>query len=133
MTDIEYIKHLRQMAIALKFSFPPTFKGYSSKRLVKLYNGVGAEWMPRMFRNVVTWIVRLLCDKAEAAVLIHDFEYTRKKKSYWRFTVANVRLAYNAAKSRRPFLGIAAAILCQLFGWGAYKAGREVLGNGTTP
>ena len=129
MTDIEYIKYLRQMAIALKFSFPPSFKGYSSRRLVKLYNGIGAEWMPKALRDLVTYI----CDRLEAAALLHDFEYTRKKKSYWRFTVANVRLAYNAARSRRPFLGIAAAILCQLFGWGAYKAGREVLGNGTTP
>ena len=117
------------MAIALKFSFPPSFKGYSSRRLVKLYNGIGAEWMPKALRDLVTYI----CDRLEAAALLHDFEYTRKKKSYWRFTVANVRLAYNAARSRRPFLGIAAAILCQLFGWGAYKAGREVLGNGTTP
>lgn len=127
MSDIEYIKYLRQMAIALKFSFPPTFKSYSSKRLVKLYNGIGAEWMPKWFRNFVTYI----CDRLEAAALMHDFEYTRKKKSYWRFTVANVRLAYNAAKSRRLFLGIAAAILCQLFGWWAYKAGKEVLSNGT--
>ena len=131
MSDIEYIKYLQQMAIALRFSFPKNFKSYSSKRLIRLYNGVGADWMPKWLRKVTTWLCRLLCDKAEAAVLIHDFEYTRKKTSYWRFTVANVRLTYNAAKSSRPFLGIAAAILCQLFGWGAYKAGKEVLSNGT--
>ena len=129
MTDIEYIKYLRQKAIALKFSFPPNFKRYNSKRLLRCYNGIGAEWMPKWFRNFVTYI----WNELEAAALLHDFEYTHGPKSYWRFTVSNIRLAYNAAKSGRPLLGIGAMIVCQLFGWGAYKAGREVLGNGTAP
>ena len=42
MTDIEYVRYLRQTAIALKFSFPPNFKKYNSQRLVKRYNGIGA-------------------------------------------------------------------------------------------
>ena len=129
MTNIEYIKYLRQKAIALKFSFPPNFKRYNSKRLLRCYNGIGAEWMPKWFRDFVTYI----WDELAAAALLHDFEYAHGAKSYWRFTVANVRLAYNAARSRRPLLGIGAMIVCQLFGWGAYKAGKEVLGNGTAP
>ena len=129
MTDIEYIKYLRQKAIALKFSFPPNFKRYNSKRLLRCYNGIGAEWMPKWFRNFVTYI----CDELEAAALLHDFEYTHGPKSYWRFTVANVRLAYNAARSRRLLLGIGAMIVCQSFGWYAYKNGKELLSNGTAP
>ena len=127
MTNVEHIKYIRQKAIALKFSFPPTFKRYSSKRLVKLYNGIGAEWMPKWFRGFVTYIFYRL----EAAALLHDFEFTRKKKSYWRFTVANLRLAYNAARSRRPLLGLGAMVICQIFGWYAYKNGKELLSNGT--
>ena len=128
MSDVEYIKYLRQMAIALNFSFPPDFKRYNSRRLLRCYNGVGAEWMPKWMIKTVTFF----CDRIEAAALLHDFEYTHGKKSYWRFTVANVRLAYNAAKSRRLFLGIAAAIICQLSGWYAYINGKEVLSNGVS-
>ena len=127
MTDIEYIRYLRQTAVALKFSFPPNFKRYNSKRLLRCYNGVGAEWMPDWLLKIVTF----LCDRLEAPALIHDFEYVHGAKSYWRFTVANVRLAYNAAKSRRILLGIAAMIICQLFGWYAYKHGKELLTNGS--
>ena len=127
MTDIEYIRYLRQTAVALKFSFPPNFKRYNSKRLLRCYNGVGAEWMPDWLLKIVTF----LCDRLEAPALLHDFEFVHGKKSYWRFTVANVRLAYNAAKSRRMLLGIAAAIICQLFGWYAYKNGKELLTNGS--
>lgn len=130
MVNLAYIKYLRQMAIALKFSFPKNFKSYSSKRLVRLYNGVGAEWMPEWLRKVMTWLVRLLCDKAEAAVLIHDFEFTREAKSYYKFTKANLRLAYNCFRSRRLLVGICAAVICQLFGWSAYKSGKEMFGNG---
>ena len=126
MTDIEYIRYLRQTAIALKFSFPPGFKRYNSQRLLRCYNGIGAEWMPDWMRKAVTYI----CDRLEAAALIHDFEYTHGKKSYWRFTVANVRFAYNACRSRRPVAGLSGAILCQLFGWPAYKNGKEVFANG---
>ena len=127
MTDIEYVRYLRQTAIALKFSFPPNFKKYNSQRLVKCYNGIGAEWMPKWLRHFVTDVFFIL----QAPALIHDFEYTHGKKSYRNFTVANVRFAYNSARSRRLLLGVAAAILCQMFGWFAYKNGKEKSSNGT--
>ena len=127
MTDIEYVRYLRQTAIALKFSFPPNFKRYNSQRLVKCYNGIGAEWMPCKLRSLVTELFFIL----QAPALIHDFEYTHGKKSYRNFTVANVRFAYNSARSRRLLLGVAAAILCQMFGWFAYKSGKEKSSNGT--
>lgn len=132
MTNLAYIKYLRQTAIVLKFSFPKNFKSYSSKRLIRLYNGVGAAWMPSVIRNIITWLCRLLCDKAEAAVLIHDFEFTREAKSYYKFTKANLRLAYNCFRSKRLLVGICAAIICQLFGWSAYKSGKEMLTDGAS-
>ena len=122
MRDIDYIKYLKLEAVAKHFSFPPGFKRTNSARLCQLYNGIGAEWMPKWMRSLITYIA----DRLEAPALIHDFEYTIGKKSYWRFTVANVRLAYNSAKCKRPFLGITAAVVCQLFGWWAYKGGKEV-------
>lgn len=125
--DIEYIRYLRQTAIALKFSFPPNFKRYSSARLLRCYNGVGAEWMPKLIVKFLTWF----CDRLAAPSLLHDFEFVHGKKSYWRFTVANLRLAYNCAKNRRFFVGVAAAIICQVFGWSAYKYGKELLTNGS--
>ena len=128
MYSVEHIKYLRQKAIALNFSFPANFKRYSSKRLVSIYNGIGAEWMPEFLRKITSFIF----DRLEAAALLHDFEYTRQKKSYWHFTVANLRFAYNAAKSRQLLAGVAGALLCQLFGWRAYKTGKEDFKDGTS-
>ena len=129
MTDIEYIRYLRQTAIALKFSFPPGFKRYNSDRLLNLYNGVGADWMPKFARRFLSWAFPFL----EAPALLHDYEFTHgKKKSYWRFSVANVRLAYNCARNRQLLIGIAAAVICQIFGWSAYRNGSEVISNGNT-
>jgi hypothetical protein len=127
MNDIEYIQYLRKQAVALKFSLPANFKRYNSKRLLRCYNGIGAEWMPAWLRDFVTDIFFIL----QAAALIHDFEYTHGKKSYWNFTVANVRFAYNAARSHRLVIGIAGALLCQVFGWYAYTHSKEISPNGT--
>lgn len=126
MDNLEYVRYLRQTAVALKFSFPSNFKKYNSKRLIKCYNGIGAEWMPKAMRDFVTDVFFSL----QAPALIHDFEYTHGKKSYWNFTVANVRFAYNAARCHRLLLGVSVATLCQLFGWYAYKNGKESQ-NGT--
>ena len=128
MTDIDYVRYLRRTAIVLKFSFPANFKRYNSSRLVRCYNGIGAEWMPQKLRDFMTDMFFSL----QAAALIHDFEYTHKKKSYWRFTVANVRFAYNACRSRRPFSGIAGALICQIIGWKPYLNGKEKTSNGTS-
>ena len=120
MSDIGHIRYLRKTAVLLGFSVPENFRRYSSKTLLRCYNGVGAQWMPGWMRKIFTYI----CLHLEAAALIHDFEYTRKKKSYGHFTKANLRLAYNACRSRHPVLGAASALLCQLFGWYAYKNGK---------
>lgn len=122
MRDVDYIKYLRAEAVAKGFSFPAKFKKTNSGKMAKLYNGIGAEWMPKLLVRIITYI----CDRLEAPALVHDFEYSMKPKTYWRFTVANVRFAYNSAKCRRPVLGIAGAVICQLFGWWAFKNGKEI-------
>ena len=67
----------------------------------------------------------------QAAAFVHDWEYSLPEKSYRAFTAANCRLAANTAREAlydcRVSLvpaGIAAAVLCQLFGHAAYLRGR---------
>ena len=50
-------------------------------------------------------------------------EYEHQRKTYGAFTLANLRLACNAAMDKHPFAGLAAAILCQLFGWKGFRKG----------
>ena len=121
MRDIDYIKYLRAEAVAKHFSLPPKFKKTNSAIMSKMYNGIGAEWMPKWLVYIVTFI----CDRLEAPALVHDFEYSTGKKTYWRFTVANMRFFLNSAKCKRPLLGMAACVICQLFGWYAFKHGKE--------
>ncbi|MDD3155341.1 MAG: hypothetical protein PHS41_10770 [Victivallaceae bacterium] len=54
----------------------------------------------------------------------HDFDFAIGG-SYWKFTIANLRLAYNSCRDGIAFVGIAAAILCQLFGWMAWKEAKK--------
>lgn len=121
MRDIEYIDYLRAEGKAKRFNLPDDFCRTTSDKMVKLYNGIGAEWMPKWMRKLVTYI----CDRLEAPALVHDFEYSTNPKTFRRFTKANLRFAYNAAKCRRPILGLVGAIICQLFGWWAFKNGKE--------
>lgn len=122
MNSIEYVRYLRQEAIARKFSFPKNFKKTSSARLVRCYNGIGAEWMPDWLRRIITEIF----DRLKAPALLHDYEFTYAKKTVWNFLVANLRFAYNSAKCKRPILGIAGALFCTVFGWWAFKNGKEL-------
>jgi hypothetical protein len=59
--------------------------------------------------------------------MLHDIEYLNPNKSYWNFTKANFRLCYNAFKARHPISGITFAVICQLFGWSAWKEGKETM------
>lgn len=116
---VEHIRALRAYAVDKKFSFPPGFKRFSCLRLRKAYNGIGAEWMPKILRRMLTWFLTDL----EAAALLHDFEFIYAPKTAWNFIVANVRFVYNAARSRHPLSGLAAGILLMLFGYRAWKEG----------
>lgn len=116
------IKMLKAIAIAKGFSLPAGFIKRSYARLQKVYNGIGAEWMPKFLRKFITWLLTGL----EAAALVHDFEWSKQKKSLWHFLVSNLRLWYNAAKLRHFFSGGTAALICTIFGWSAYKSGKEL-------
>lgn len=126
MDDLMHILTLKQAAVWMKLSLPEGFAECSLLRLFGCYNGVGAQWMPHRMRRLLTEWFSFLA----AASLIHDYEFTCLPKSYWNFTKANLRLAYNAAKSGKLLTGSAAAVICQLFGWSAYKPGK-VSQNGT--
>lgn len=108
----------------------PAYFGRVPTRCVRsAYNGIGPEaWCP-FFRKLTTWLLNTF----EADALIHDVEYTYAERTYWAFTVANARFAYNAAKvavaeygiSRQALryaaCGTVFALLCQLFGWSGFK------------
>ena len=106
---------------------PDSFWNASDAELKATCNGVGAERWPRWLRAVLSVLLRPL----DASSAPHDWEYSLPDKSYRHFTEANFRLAVNACKEAlydvRPAvipLGILAAVLCQIFGWHAYRTGR---------
>ena len=118
---IEHIDKLLQVIVAKNMSLPSNWTGKDPDALREIYNGIGAEWMPRKLRRFISFILSRL----EPVALIHDVEFSDGQKKYWLFTKANCRFIWNAVKMDRPFLGIACALLCQIFGWGAYKIGKD--------
>jgi len=92
---------------------PELFRFATIEVLQACYNGIGPDRWSSRFRRFTTWILTFL----EASALIHDWEFTYQPKTYGYFTLANIRLAWNASKDHHPFSGITAAVLCQLFGW----------------
>ena len=123
MFSLKHIKKLYKHAKDMGFSFPDEVQVKSLAWMRRHYNGIGAEWLPRWVRKMTTFFLSPL----EPAALLHDVEYLGKNKSYWRFTVANFRLFLNAAKDKYFFLGLGAALVCQLFGWSAWKEGKETM------
>ena len=119
--SIPHLQMLRTIALAKNFSFPAGFRRRSYRQLQNIYNGIGAEWMPGPIRRAITWLLTDL----EAAALVHDYEWSLHQKSVWHFLLSNWRLWYNSAKLRRFFAGGAAALLCTVFGYRAYRKGKE--------
>ena len=98
----------------------------SGVELAAACNGVGPDCWPAWLRYMFTWLLRPL----EASAMIHDMDYSLPDKTFRSFTAANVRLAANCTKEAlydiRPAaipLGFLAALLCQIFGWNAYRKG----------
>lgn len=135
MDDIEqysrsHIRELRYLAVIHELSAPDGFWTESEEWLTELYNGIGPEAWSGRFRRLTTWLLSFF----EADALIHDYEYSLPEKGYWKFTLANVRFAWNACvlafgsysfrrACRVAVLGVFLALLCQIFGYGGYKAG----------
>ena len=129
VTDIEF---LWQLCLKIRVYAPPEFWTVSRDELRRSYNGVGPEHWPQWARKTLSVLLRQFA----VAALVHDWEYSRQYKSWGMFCDANLRLALNVGKlalyERRPvliFYGIAAGLLCQLFGYKSYCEGklREVV------
>lgn len=119
--SLRHIKRILRDIKDSKLSVPAGFWEHSPQWVRRHYNGIGADWMPRFVR---AWATKIL-DKLEAPSLVHDIEYLDTDKTYWKFTKANFRLWRNAIKKKRFFIGGFCALLCQLFGWSAYRDGKE--------
>lgn len=119
----QHITKLRRRIIARKMLAPDGFFKCPTKQLRKYYNGIGPErWSPFLRKKVTSAL-----DILEAPALIHDFEFSQKEKSYWRFTCANFRLLVNAWKDKCFAAGLAAGVICQFFGYRAYKRGGIII------
>jgi hypothetical protein len=121
--SLNHIKYLCEYAHKNNFSFPENAKGKSFHWLQKHYNGIGAEWMSPRIRKLATICLRHM----EAESMYHDVEFLQKNKSFWNFTKANLRLFYNGIKARHFFSGLTMAIICEFFGWSAWKEGKETM------
>ena len=119
---------LRRSAAQLGMSAPAEFWRVSPEELALCYNGIGPEKWSSRFRKLTTVLLWFFREDA----LIHDYEFSRSKKSYLAFTIANVRFVVNACrKACRLYPGamlirIAAfalflGVLCQIFGYKCYK------------
>ncbi len=120
----EHVGMLRRSARRLGCSAPAAFWNAPLRLLQECYNGIGPEAWSSRFRSRVTQALELF----EVAALPHDFEFSRSPRNYFAFTLANLRFAVNAgleARERgswRMFrLGLALALVCQLFGWRGYR------------
>lgn len=123
-----HVRALRDCCRDISAWAPPAFWRAEIDRLRSCYNGIGPEAWSSRLRNLVT---RLL-EPFEVAALIHDFEYVTAHRSYGAFTLANLRFGFNAileARSLRSWrlfrLGVLLALLCQLFGWSAFRRANE--------
>lgn len=124
---VDDIDFLWNLCLKIKLHAPSEFWTVSRDELRRSYNGIGPEHWPAWARKAVSILLRQFA----AAALVHDWEYSRDVKSKGLFRDANLRLAMNCGKlafyERRPvlvFYGVAAGLLCQIFGWKSYLEGR---------
>lgn len=138
--DIEHIEALRDHCRELGVWTAPAFWESSLETLQRHYNGIGPDAWSGCFRGLAT---RLLAP-FEIAALPHDFDFATALRSYFAFTLANVRFAVNAileAFHRHPLqfplnrertkelyrlavmilCGLLLALLCQCCGWKGYR------------
>jgi len=119
--SLRHIKALRKVVLLRKMWIPDYFKQMSSRRMQKYYNGIGPESWSTHFRGIVTRILNRL----EASALIHDVEWSRRKKSFRHFVLTNLRLAWNATLETSIRTGITIGLLCMIFGYRGYKGTKK--------
>lgn len=107
---------------------------YSFKELQGIFNGIGAESMPKWSRKLVSELHPSL----EAVALIHDVEWHETDGKKETFTATNNRFKENGKRiafgmygwynPRRYMVWNQSARfgkLCQMFGWRAFLAGYK--------
>jgi len=106
-------------------SAAPGFWTAPAWQLRECYNGIGPERWARRWRR---WVTREL-RRFEPSALAHDWEFSCAPRTYLHFTIANTRFFVNSVleawETRVPWLawhGFWLALVCQLFGWGGFKA-----------
>ena len=121
------IPYLRTFCCEFHAVAQDSFWTASDAELALAFNGIGAEQWPSWLRTALTALLRPF----QAAALVHDWEYSQDEKSYRAFSSANWHLGVNIIREAlydcHPGVipaGVLAALLCQLFGWRAYRKGR---------
>ena len=121
------LEYLRAVCVEIGAKAPSSFWAASDETLARAWNGIGPEHWPKWMRGAVSALLRPF----SAAALIHDWEFSNPVKTVRGFTAANARLVENIAREAifdcHPAIipwGIAAGVLCEVFGWKAYKEGK---------
>lgn len=123
---------LREFVVENDLSRPRYFNWLSIGDLAASWNGIGADWFPKWLRRVFTTVLHRLRPLA----FVHDVEFAYAPRTYWAFTTANARWAYNALLMviRDPLMLFAirflicawiCALACQLGGWKGFKSERQ--------
>ena len=138
--DINHVDSLLNHGRDIGIWASAAFWRASGETLRRCYNGIGPDAWSSRFRGLVT----TLLEPFEIAALPHDFDFGTAARTYFAFTVANIRFAVNAvleAFHRHPlrlpldkadrremrrlaamiFFGLLLAVLCQCFGWQGFK------------
>mgnify|MGYP000125148407 FL=1 len=138
--DINHVDSLLNHGRDIGIWTSAAFWQASGDTLRRCYNGIGPDAWSSRFRGLVT----MLLEPFEIAALPHDFDFGTAARTYFAFTVANIRFAVNAileAFHRHPLclplnkisrqelqrlttmilFGLLLAVLCQCFGWGGFK------------
>lgn len=121
------LEYLRAVCVEIRAKAPSSFWDADLETLSRAWNGIGPEYWWGWLRMAVSWLLRPF----SAASLIHDWEFSQPGKTFAKFTAANAHLIENIAREAIfnchvgiiP-CGIAAGVLCEIFGWRAYKEGK---------
>lgn len=71
MYTIEQMAEIRRVAADAHLEAPNTFWTVPYEELIKICNGVGADWLSEKSRKIITKAFKAV----EATACIHDFEY----------------------------------------------------------
>lgn len=135
-------KEAYNKALALGIDIPSDVPDAEVERI---YNGIGAEWMPAWLRTALTWLFGKVL---APAVFAHDYRYAHGKGTQLDFQQTNAQLAidgrvcadaeygwYNPLRYATRALAKKFAKICDLFGMPAYLEAIEEtkqLKNNTT-